>query len=71
MQRVPRPNKATPLLEQDGLTISQPWFDFLGYLDAMIAAGISGAVDVQLTSIANGQVLIWNSTDKKFENGAN
>lgn len=70
-QRFPRPDKSVPLLEADGRTISQQWFDFFGYLDRQIAAGLSGQADVKLTSLANGQVLIWNITDSKWENGAN
>jgi len=70
-RRVPLPNKSTPLLETDGRTMSQAWFDWCGYVDRQIAAGLSGQVDVKLTSLANNQVLIWNATDSKWENGAN
>jgi len=70
-KRFPRPDKSTPLLEDDGKTINQQWFDFLGYIDRQIAAGLSGQVDVQLTTLSNNQVLIWKSADSKWENGAN
>lgn len=70
-QRIPRPDKGTPLLEEDGRTVNQQWFDWFGYIDRQVAGGLAGQVDVKLTSIVNGQVLIWNATDGKFENGAN
>lgn len=70
-QRIPLPNKMTPLLEADGKTINQAWYDFLSYVDRQIAGGLSGQVDVKLTSLTNAQVLVWNSTDSKWENGAN
>lgn len=70
-QRIPRPDKSTPLLEQDGRTINQAWFDYLSYVDRQLLVGISGQPDVKLTSLANGEVLIWNSTDGRWENGAN
>jgi len=70
-RRIPLPNKAMPLLEADGQTVAQAWFDWFSYLDRQIAAGLSGQVDVKLSALANGQVLVWNSTDSKWENGAN
>ena len=65
------PAKGTPLLEADGRSINQQWFDFLTYVDKQISLGLSGQVDVKLTSLANNQVLIWKSADSKWENGSN
>lgn len=74
-RRFPRPDKSTPVLESDGKTINQAWFDYLGYIDGQIqmlmSRGLGALPDVEITSLANNQVLIWNSTDSKWENGAN
>jgi hypothetical protein len=71
VQRVPRPDKSTPLMESDGKTMNQAWFDYLSYVDRQLLVGISGQPDVKITSLLNGQVLIWNAADAKWENGAN
>lgn len=69
MRRVPRPDKSTPVLEADGRSMSQAWFDYFSYLDAR---GVLDAPDVDnSTPITNGQVLIYNSTTKKLTPGAN
>lgn len=68
MRRFPLPDKSTPLLEADGVTMSQTWFEYFAYLDRR---GVSDAPDVNVTSLANGQALIWNATSGKWENGAN
>jgi hypothetical protein len=68
-RRFPRPDKSTPFLESDGKTVNQAWFDFLGYLDTQIAAGVSGAADVKIVgALTNGQKLTWVSADSKWEN---
>ena len=73
--RVPRPDKSTPFLEPGGSTVNQAWFDYLSFLDVqvqtLLSRGLSGLPDVQLTALANNQVLIWKSVDSKWENGAN
>lgn len=69
VQRIPKPDKSTPLLEADGKTISQAWFDYLGYLDRR---GVLDLSDVDnSTPITNTQVLIFNSAAGKFKPGAN
>jgi hypothetical protein len=69
MRKVPRPDKSTPVLEADGKTMSQAWFDFLGYLEAR---GVLDAPDVDnSTPITNTQVLVYDSTAKKLKPGAN
>ena len=68
MKRFPLPDKSTPLLEADGRTVNQAWFDFFKYLEQR---GLSDLFDLKLTSLANNEVLIWNSADSKWENGAN
>lgn len=74
-RRFPLPGKSTPLLEADGRTINQQWFDFFGYIDGqvqvLLSRGLSGLPDVQLAALANNQVLIWKTADSKWENGAN
>ncbi|MGX1418315.1 hypothetical protein [Bradyrhizobium elkanii] len=69
MRKFPRPDKSTPLLEPDGRSINQAWFDFLGYLESR---GVLDAPDVDnSTPITNGQVLVYDSTAKKLKPGAN
>lgn len=41
------------------------------YFRARDGVGLSQLADVKLSSLSNGQVLVWNSTDQKWENGAN
>lgn len=69
MRIVPKPNKATPLLEEDGRTVSQAWDEFFAYL---AARGVLDAPDVDVsTAPTNGQVLVWDSTAEKLKPGAN
>jgi len=69
VQRIPKPDKSTPLLEPDGKTISQAWFDYIGYLDRK---GVLDMPDVDnSTPITNTQVLIFNIAAGKFKPGAN
>jgi len=64
MRRFPRPDKGTPLLEADGRTIGQAWFDFLGYLDAR---GLADLPDVDGSSSAQqGQFLVYRAANGKF-----
>lgn len=68
-RKFPRPGKFTPLLEDDGRTINQQWFDFLGYLESR---GVLDLPDVDnSTPIADTQVLIYNAISKKLKPGAN
>jgi hypothetical protein len=69
MRKIPRPDKSVPVLEADGRTMSQAWFDFFGYLEMR---GVLDAPDVDnSTAITNNQVLIFNSTAGKLKPGAN
>ena len=69
MRIVPKPNKATPLLEADGRTVSQAWDEFFAYL---AARGVLDAPDVDnSTPITNAQVLVYDGTAKKLKPGAN
>lgn len=69
MRVVPKPNKATPLLESDGRTISQAWDEFFAYL---MRRGVLDAPDVDnSTPITNAQVLVYDGTAKKLKPGAN
>lgn len=62
MRRFPLPDKSTPLLEQDGKTVSQAWFDFFKFIDQR---GIFNQIDVNsATAPTNGQTLVYNSTSK-------
>lgn len=68
-RRFPRPDKSTPLLEQDGRTVNQAWFDYFGYLDRK---GVLDMPDVDNTTpITNTQVLVFDGTAGKFKPGAN
>jgi len=72
VQRIPKPDKSTPLLEPDGKTISQAWFDWISYVDRQLLVGVLGQPDVDnSTPITNTQVLIFNSAAGKFKPGAN
>jgi hypothetical protein len=72
VQRVPRPDKSTPLMESDGKTINQAWFDYLSYVDRQLLVGVLGQPDVDnSTPIINTQVLIFNAASGKFKPGAN
>jgi hypothetical protein len=68
MRVVPKPDRSTPLLNDDGKTISDAWDQYFAFLNAR---GLSGLPDVSTTSPTNGQVLTWNSTTKLWTPGAN
>lgn len=63
----PIPNQTVPMVNAAGL-IDQNWYEYFKSRDAV---GISTSPDVKLTGLLNGQVLIWNAADLKWENGAN
>lgn len=65
MKVVPKPDKSTPLLADDGKTVSQAWDDFFGYLAALNSPAVSK------TAPTNGQVLIYNSTTQLYTPGTN
>lgn len=64
-RRFPRPDKSTPMLEPDGKTINQQWFDYLGYLDSqvqlLLARGLMGLPGVTPGTPSNGQMLVFAS----------
>lgn len=64
-RRVPLPNKGTPFFEADGKTISQAWFEYFSFIDALNLQAISK------TAPTNGQVLIYNSTTGLYTPGTN
>lgn len=69
MRRVPLPNKSTPLLEDDGRTVAQAWYEFFKFIEQR---GLSGLLDVDTsTAPTNGQVLVWNSTSSTWKPGTN
>jgi hypothetical protein len=63
----PIPHPSVPLVGKDGC-ITPPWYQ---YLQSRETVGLSALPDVKLTALANGQVLIWNAADAKWENGSN
>lgn len=65
MRVVPKPDKSTPLLEPDGRTVSQAWYEWFGYLHALNLPAFAK------TAPAVGQVPVWNDTLKIYEPGAN
>lgn len=65
MRIVPRPDKSVPVLEADGRTMSQAWFDFFSYLSALNLPAFSQ------TAPTNSQVPIYNSTTGVYTPGAN
>jgi hypothetical protein len=64
-RRVPLPNKGTPFFESDGKTVSQAWYDYLSFLDALNLPAFSK------TAPANLQVPIYNSTTGLYTPGTN
>lgn len=64
----PLPHPSVPVVDPKTGMIVKDWFD---YFQSRERVGLANLPDVQITSIANGEVLIWNSTDGKFENGSN
>ena len=63
----PIPNPSVPMVDSDG-RITQAWFE---YFRSRETAGLVNLSVVSAAAIANGEVLIWNSTTLKFEPGAN
>ncbi len=69
MRIVPKPNKATPVLQPDGKTVSDAWDEYFAFLGAR---GVLNMPDVDnSTPITNGQVLVYNSAAGKLKPGAN
>jgi hypothetical protein len=65
MRLVPKPDKSTPLLNEDGRTVSDPWDDFFRYLAALNSPAVSK------TAPTNGQVLIYDATSQTYIPGTN
>lgn len=65
MRIVPKPSRSTPLLNDDGKTISDAWDQYFSYLSSLNLPAVSKAAPT------NGQVLIFNSTTGLYEPGAN
>jgi len=63
----PLPDISVPVVGPDG-RMTLEWFR---YFQQRESVGLANLPDVKIGTISNGQVLVWNSTDKKFENGAN
>jgi hypothetical protein len=62
VKRFPRPDKSTPLLDVDGRTMNQAWFDFLGYLDSR---GLGNLPDVNNSVVlTNGMTLVYSTATK-------
>jgi hypothetical protein len=49
----------------------RPTQAFFEYLKSRERAGIANLSDVTISSVSNGQSLVYNSTTLKWENGAN
>lgn len=67
MMANPIPHPSVPLVDAKG-RIDTSWYE---YFKSRETVGLSNLPDVKLTALANGEVLIWNAADSKFENGAN
>lgn len=61
------PHPSVPLTDAQG-RIASDWYE---YFQSREKVGLSNLSDVTLTALVNGQVLIWNAADAKWENGAN
>jgi hypothetical protein len=65
MKVVPKPDRSTPLLSDDGKHISNAWDEYFAYLSALNLPAVSRAAPT------NGQVLIYDSTTQLYTPGAN
>lgn len=65
MRVVPKPDRSTPLLNEDGRTINQAWDEYFSYLSSLNLPAFSR------TAPTNGQVPIYNSTTQLYTPGAN
>ncbi len=64
----PLPHPSVRVVDiQTGL-MQKDWYEFFRSIQTI---GLANLPDVTIASLSNGQVLIWNSTAKKFENGSN
>lgn len=61
MRTVPKPDKFSPLVQQNGQTVEQAWDDFFAYLKALNSPAVSNAAPT------NGQILVYNSTTQIYE----
>jgi hypothetical protein len=65
MRVVPKPDRSTPLLNDDGKTISDAWDQYFAYVSSLNLPAFAK------TAPTNGQVLIFNSTTGLYTPGAN
>lgn len=69
MRIVPKPDKSTPVLQEDGRTVSDAWDEYFAFLGRR---GVLDLPDVDNSiPITNGQVLVYDSTALKLKPGAN
>lgn len=65
MRIVPKPDKSTPLIADDGKTVSQAWDEYFAFLSSLNVPAFSK------TAPTNGQVPIFNSTTGLYTPGSN
>lgn len=71
MRKIELPGFDVPFVLSNGL-INPDWYSKLKLIADALNAGVLGAIDVDnSTPIANGQVLVYDSTAKKLKPGAN
>lgn len=67
-RRIPLPTPDVPLIDTKTGLPNEVWRQWFSYIDSR---GITDSPDVDVTGIANGQTLLWNSATGKWEDGAN
>lgn len=65
MRIVPKPDRSTPLLNEDGRTVSDAWDQYFAYLSSLNLPAFSK------TAPTSGQVPIFNSTTMQYTPGTN
>lgn len=65
MRVVPKPDRSTPLVADDGRHISSAWDDYFAYISSLNLPAVSR------TAPTNGQVLIYDATTQTYIPGAN
>lgn len=65
MKVVPKPDKSTPIVGQDGKSISDAWDEYFAFLSSLNLPAFSK------TAPANGETPIYNSTTGQYTPGAN
>lgn len=64
----PLPDQRVPVIDPASGRMNVVWYEYFKARDGL---KVSDLKDVALSSLANTEVLIWNSSTSKWENGSN